>query len=741
MSERKNKSKKLRFLDFGSAAMWAAAWLVLAYTIATPSATAASALGSFVAFFLGRKLSETKLRTPTTIAGFLFLSPILLSIVDFPNRSPFVAGFFPDANSLVFVTDFLWWGTLSILVVGGLQFMSNRHPFFVSVEVVTVALFLATPFTAHRDGFINRPYFLIDPLWSRGYDPVPILQALGIVVAVALILLTIGRATQRSSVLDLILLSGLALLLYVYAPQDQIREMVQDPPGASGLTGDPKEGEPQQGQPPPSNGGGGRETLAGESGGEGEEPNTEFPFESQSQSDPKPVAVVIFRDDYDSPDGYYYFRQTAFSQFNGFRLVKDTTGKADNDLFKRFPTRLETTEPPPMRLDIPTGTLGTRVALISSHTEPFGLVKPMQMQPVANPNPDQFERAYEVESHVFKGDYRDILASQLEDPTWSEETKKHYLQYPEGDARYKELADEITAGIPEQFRDLPLARTLAINLYLGEKGKYTTRKRPTAGSEDPTADFLFGDMTGYCVHFSHSSVYLLRAAGIPARVGAGYAVEARDRRGSALLILSSRAHAWPEVWIDGLGWHPMDVAPQTYLDPPVTPPDYDLQSMLAEMAREEGEEFEQIEQVDFREMIKKIVGMLLAFTPWLIGAILFLAYGVKLERRLSHRFESGESKIDSVYKAAMDKAADGGFKRTRGQGRLSFAEQLERDLPSFKPITNAHLSHRFGKGQTTADIDQLKTDFANFHKELTEASPLWRRVLGALNPISWYFNR
>lgn len=731
---------KLRFLDFGSATMWALAWVVLAYTMATPAATVASALGAFTAFFLGRWAAESKVRTPTATVGVLLLSPILLSIVDFPNRSPFVAGFFPNAGSLVFVTDFMWWGLLSVLVVGFLQFLSQRHQLFVSLEVLTVALFLASPFAAHREGFINRPYFLIDPLWSRGYDPVPILQAIGIVVAVALVLLTIGRATQRSSVFDLILLTALALLLYVYAPQEAIRELVSDPPGASGLTGEPKEGKQGQGQPPPSGGnGGGRETLAGESGGGN--PNNEFPFESQDQSDPKPVAVVIFRDDFEPADGYYYFRQTAFSQFNGFRLVKDTTGKADRDLYRAFPTRVETRELPPTRLDILSRPLETRVALLSSHTEPFGLTKPIQMKPVGNPNPDKFERAYEVTSQVFTGEYPDILASSLEDPRWDEETKQHYLQYPK-DQRYKELADEIIAGIPEEYRDLPVARVLAINLYLGEKGKYTTRKRPVSGSEDPTADFLFGDMTGYCVHFSHSSVYLLRAAGIPARVGAGYAVEARDRRGSALLVLSSRAHAWPEVWVNGLGWFPMDVAPQTYLDPPVAPPDYDLQSMLAEMAREEGDEYEQIEQVDFRDVIRRLVSMAFAFLPWLIAAGLFLAYGLKLERRLSRHWESGSAKVDALYKAAIDKLADAGFHRERGQGRLSFAEQVQKDFPSLTPLTSAHLCQAFGKSQTPApDIKQLEQHFSKLHQEISDTVPLWRRVVGALNPISWYFNR
>ena len=36
--------KRLRFLDFGSATMWAVAWIVVAYALATPVAAFASAV-------------------------------------------------------------------------------------------------------------------------------------------------------------------------------------------------------------------------------------------------------------------------------------------------------------------------------------------------------------------------------------------------------------------------------------------------------------------------------------------------------------------------------------------------------------------------------------------------------------------------------------------------------------------------------------------------------------------------
>src|SRR5690606_26724776 len=77
--------------------------------------------------------------------------------------------------------------------------------------------------------------------------------------------------------------------------------------------------------------------------------------------------------------------------------------------------------------------------------------------------------------------------------------------------------------------------------------------------------FLFGDLTGYCVHFAHAAVFLMRAVGVPARVGTGYALpEANRQGGSALLLRNSDQHAWPEVYL-GPG-EPMPSPAQTAVD-------------------------------------------------------------------------------------------------------------------------------------------------------------------------------
>lgn len=79
-------------------------------------------------------------------------------------------------------------------------------------------------------------------------------------------------------------------------------------------------------------------------------------------------------------------------------------------------------------------------------------------------------------------------------------------------------------------------------------------------------DFLFETRTGYCEHFASSFVFLMRAAGIPARVVTGYMGGYWNTSGQYLIVRNSDAHAWAEVWQAGRGWQRIDptnaVAPE-----------------------------------------------------------------------------------------------------------------------------------------------------------------------------------
>jgi transglutaminase-like putative cysteine protease len=77
----------------------------------------------------------------------------------------------------------------------------------------------------------------------------------------------------------------------------------------------------------------------------------------------------------------------------------------------------------------------------------------------------------------------------------------------------------------------------------------------------PLRAFLFGDRAGYCQHFSGAMALMLRMAGIPARVAAGFAPGSLDSDSKEYRVRDLDAHSWVEVYFTGIGWVPFDPTP------------------------------------------------------------------------------------------------------------------------------------------------------------------------------------
>lgn len=77
-------------------------------------------------------------------------------------------------------------------------------------------------------------------------------------------------------------------------------------------------------------------------------------------------------------------------------------------------------------------------------------------------------------------------------------------------------------------------------------------------SKDPVDDFLFNSKRGFCEHYATSFVYLMRAAGVPARIVTGYQGSELNPNGNYLIVRQSDAHAWAEVWLENRGWVRVD---------------------------------------------------------------------------------------------------------------------------------------------------------------------------------------
>ncbi|HBP20974.1 MAG TPA: hypothetical protein DEA08_24715, partial [Planctomycetes bacterium] len=90
---------------------------------------------------------------------------------------------------------------------------------------------------------------------------------------------------------------------------------------------------------------------------------------------------------------------------------------------------------------------------------------------------------------------------------------------------------------------------------------------------DPTLAFL-EQRRGYCQHFASAMTLLLRAQGIPARIGIGYAGGEWANRGGYYVVRQKHAHAWVEVPFRESGWVVFDPASASLRreGPPDPPP-------------------------------------------------------------------------------------------------------------------------------------------------------------------------
>jgi transglutaminase-like putative cysteine protease len=133
-----------------------------------------------------------------------------------------------------------------------------------------------------------------------------------------------------------------------------------------------------------------------------------------------------------------------------------------------------------------------------------------------------------------------------------------YLQLPAGNVKARELALRLNQGVPS-------AKTLAARIgsyFQQQQFRYSLSPGEINGEQ--IDNFLFDKKLGFCSHYASSTVFLLRAAGVPARLVGGYLGGEWQDNGAYLQVLQKDAHAWVEYYQDNRWW-PFD--PTALIEP------------------------------------------------------------------------------------------------------------------------------------------------------------------------------
>ena len=168
-------------------------------------------------------------------------------------------------------------------------------------------------------------------------------------------------------------------------------------------------------------------------------------------------------------------------------------------------------------------------------------------------------REYSLTHMIYEGSYRSLsLPPALRDAelAYRQFVYGSYLALPEDTrAALLNIAEENALKSDDVLESISLVAEFVRNSAV-----YNIDTQPYP-SEDYAVYLLTEGSEGYCVHFATAAAAMYRALGIPARLVSG--VLAETVADTPVEIRRLNEHAWVEVYIDGVGWLPVEVTPGT----------------------------------------------------------------------------------------------------------------------------------------------------------------------------------
>ncbi|MFT2018508.1 transglutaminaseTgpA domain-containing protein [Streptomyces sp. 796.1] len=164
-------------------------------------------------------------------------------------------------------------------------------------------------------------------------------------------------------------------------------------------------------------------------------------------------------------------------------------------------------------------------------------------------------------------------ATQLaQAPPPSPELLREYTEVPDSlPAIVAERADEVTRGARNAYE-----QAVKLQDWFTLEGGFRYDTQVEAGSGSKAIARFLKDREGFCVHFSFTMAAMARTLGIPARVAVGFTPGAAQTDGSMSVGLRD-AHAWPELYFEGVGWTRFEPTPSRG-----TQPDYTIDELPAD---------------------------------------------------------------------------------------------------------------------------------------------------------------
>ncbi|MDO8617092.1 MAG: transglutaminase domain-containing protein [Dehalococcoidia bacterium] len=312
-------------------------------------------------------------------------------------------------------------------------------------------------------------------------------------------------------------------------------------------------------------------------------------------------------------------------------------------------------------------------------------------------------------------------------PTW---VVAQYLQLPDSvPLRVGVLAQQITRGAAN-----PYDTAKALEAYLrAYPVDYKVEETPPG--RDAVDYFLFDARRGYFDYHASAMVVMLRALGVPARLGVGFVADQSDlsRDSGAYVVRDRNSYTWPEVYFPGDGWIPFNPTPDRPAD--LTPQRREAAATLSGTPTLEDFPDLPISAADRFNLTggdqattsgggssRQTDG---GYLPWALVAAAGFALAVAVAARTGwQRSVAGLPLSQQLWEKTVRLASLAGQPPQPGQTPREYAESLHKRLgiiPDVRGLAAYYSRSRFGRGLPGDDPEE--------RADLQEAWPRLRRAL------------
>ncbi|MCX4991521.1 MULTISPECIES: DUF3488 and transglutaminase-like domain-containing protein [unclassified Streptomyces] len=159
---------------------------------------------------------------------------------------------------------------------------------------------------------------------------------------------------------------------------------------------------------------------------------------------------------------------------------------------------------------------------------------------------------YEVTSLMVQPTAEELASA----PEPSPAMRRQFTKVPESlPPLVADTARKVTKGSANHYE-----QAVKLQDYFAVSGNFRYDTEVQAGSGSAAIANFLKDKEGFCVHFSFAMASMARTLGIPARVAVGFTPGSPQANGSMSVSLRD-AHAWPELYFEGVGWTRFEPTP------------------------------------------------------------------------------------------------------------------------------------------------------------------------------------